>query len=263
MELLREKSLSTKMLILLEISIGHYSQLSPIAEKIGITKQAVSDYLKKMRKEGLVLIMNGEYRASVKGVELLHSQLLELKEFLDKKIQRLNIIENCAAIAGNEIQKGEKIGLFMENGELIAYQGKKSSSIGIAMRDAKKGEDVPIKNMEGIVEHKMGKIHLIELPSPAEGGTRACDIEKICKWIEMQKIDRIGASDVVAKALLKKLRKPYDFEFACAHAVIEAAQKGLNVLLLGWGEGIKKAISDIEEFNASSPERIQYKLISF
>ena len=115
---LREKSLSTKMLILLEISTGHYSQLSPIAEKIGITKQAVSDYLKKMREEGLVLIMNGEHRASVKGVELLHSQLLELNEFLDKKIQRLNIIENCAAIAGNEIQKGEKVGLL----KIVTYR---------------------------------------------------------------------------------------------------------------------------------------------
>ena len=117
--------------------------------------------------------------------------------------------------------------------------------------------------MDGIIEHKMGKIHLIELPSPAEGGTRACNIEKIRELIERQRIDRIGVSDVVAKALLKKMGKPYDFEFACAHAIIEAAQRGLNVLLLGWGEGIKKAVSDIEEFNASFPERIQYKLISF
>ncbi|KAA0002447.1 MAG: winged helix-turn-helix transcriptional regulator [Thermoplasmata archaeon] len=262
MELLREKSLSTKVLILLEIATGHYSQLSPIAEKIGITKQGVSDYLKKMREEGLIHIMNGEYRASVKGIEFLHSQLMELKEFLDKKIQKLNIIENCAAIAGNEIRKGEKVGLFMKNGELVAYQGKKSSSMGVAMRNARKGEDVPIKNMEGIVEHEMGKIYLIELPSPSEGGTKACDIKKIKEIVETLKIDRIGACDVVAKVLLRKLKKPYDFEFACAYTTIEAAQKGLNVLLLGWSEGIKKAISAIEDFNLSSPRKIRYELFA-
>lgn len=261
MGLLREKSLSTKILILLEIATGHYSQLSPIAEKIGITKQAVSDYLKKMKEEGLIYVLNGEYKASVKGIEFLHSQLMELKEFLDKKIQKLNIIENCAAIAGNEIKRGEKVGLFMENGELTAYSGKKSSSMGIAMRDAEKGEDVPIKNMEGIVKHEIGRIYLIELPSPSEGGTRACNIKKIKEMMETLKIDRIGTCDIVAKVLLKKLEKPYHFEFASANATIEAAQKGLNVLLLGWGEGMTKAISAIEDFNSMSSQKIQYELI--
>ncbi|RLF45314.1 MAG: hypothetical protein DRN29_06955 [Thermoplasmata archaeon] len=262
MELLREKSLSTKILILLEIATGHYSQLSPIAEKIGITKQAVSDYLKKMKEEGLVYNINGEYKASVKGIEFLHSQLIELKKFLDKKIQKLNIIENCIAIAGNKIKKGAKVGLFMENGELVAYQGKKSSSMGIAMRDADKGDDIPIKDMEGIVEHEIGKIYLIELPSPSEGGTRACDAGKIQRMMSMYQIDRIGACDIVAKVLLKKLKKPYHFEFAYAQASIEAAQKGLNVLLLGWGEGIGKAISAIEDFNASSSQKIQYEIFA-
>ncbi|MEA2054541.1 MAG: winged helix-turn-helix transcriptional regulator [Candidatus Thermoplasmatota archaeon] len=263
MKLLRDKSLSTQLLILLEVARGHYSRLLPIAEKIGITKQAVSDYLKKMKEEGLVQIISGEYKATMEGTQFLHSQLLELKKFLETGIQKLDIIESGVAIAGNNIRKGEKIGLFMENGDLVAYSGRNSPSTGIAMNDAKKEEDVSIKNMDGIVEHKMGKIYLIELPSSDEGGTRAFIIEGLKKAIEKIKPDKIGAADVIAKAALKKIGKKCDFEFASSSATVDAAQRGLDVTFLGCGEEMKKILSEIEEFNSSSVEQLYYEIISF
>ncbi|MCD6574037.1 MAG: winged helix-turn-helix transcriptional regulator, partial [Thermoplasmata archaeon] len=60
--------LSKKLLILIEISTGNYTKLDQIAERIGVTKQAVSDYIKKMKNDGMITIVNGYYRATPKGI---------------------------------------------------------------------------------------------------------------------------------------------------------------------------------------------------
>lgn len=263
MKLLRDKSLSTQLLILLEVATSRHSRLSTIAEKIGVTKQAVSEYIKKMREEGLIHTVNGEYRATMQGVQLLHSRLLELKKFLDDNMQKLEIIEKSSAIAGDGIKKGQMVGLFMENGNLVAYSGRSSPSTAIATSDAVRGEDVPLKNMEGIVEHDIGKIYLIELPSPDDGGTRALETGKLKSAIDKIKPDRIGFDGPVAKAALEKIGMKGDFEFAPGRASVDAAQRGLDIAFLGCGEGIKSALSEIEEFNSSSVERIYYEVISF
>jgi len=262
MKLLRDKSLSTQLLILLEVATSHHSRLTTIAEKIGVTKQAVSEYIRKMREEGLIHTINGEYRATMQGIQFLHSRLIELKKFLDTSMKKLEIIEKSSAIAGNDIRKGQKLGLFMEKGNLVAYSNRPSPSTGTAMNDAARGEDVAIKDMEGIVKHEIGKIYLIELPSPDDGGTRALKMEKLEAAINKIKPDKIGFYGAVARAALKKIGMKGDFEFAPSDAAIDAAQRGLDVAFLGCGEGVKKTLSEIEEFNSSSGERIYYEIIS-
>jgi|GEM_PF-6533802 len=120
MDLLREKALSTRVLILLEIATGRHSRLASIAEQIGITKQAVSDYIKKMRDDDLVRVVDGEYRATVQGIQFMHRHLLDLKQFLDDTLAKLNIVESDTALAGNAIARGDTLGLFMEDGVLTA-----------------------------------------------------------------------------------------------------------------------------------------------
>mgnify|MGYP003681896344 CR=1 FL=1 len=262
MRVLRDKSLSTRLLILSEITSGRYSHLSPIAQKLGITIQAVSDYLKKLREDGFVQHINGEYKATMDGVEFLHHEFLELKKFIDLKMDELSIIENCVAIAKTEIKKGEKAGLYMEDGILVAYAGKKSSSMGIAMRDALKGEDVPLKNLEGVMEHEIGKIYFIEVPSSLEGGSRTAKKQGIQKLLEEIRPNRIGVMGVVAKSIMEKIGKKYDFEFALAESAIEMAQCGLTVALIGSSEKIREGILKIENFNSSSLDKIRYNVIN-
>ena len=70
MKLLRDKSFSTQILILYELYIHNHSNFLPIAEKIGVTQQAISEYIKKMKKEDLVHKVNGNYKPTMKGVYL-------------------------------------------------------------------------------------------------------------------------------------------------------------------------------------------------
>jgi len=260
MRVFRDKSLSTRLLILSEITSGHYSQLSPIAQKVGITIQAVSDYIKKLREDGLVQNIDGEYKTTMEGIEFLHREFLELKKFIESKIDGLSIIEKCIAIAGTTIKKGERVGLFMKDGIITVYP-KKSSSMGTAMCDAHKGDDVPITKLEGVMDYTIGKIFFIEIPASLEGGSRIAKTDDMQKLFKKIKPDRIGVMDVVAKALLQKMGKKYDFEFAVIESAIEMVQCGLVVTLVGFLDTIREGISKIENFNASALDKINYELI--
>jgi len=98
--------LNTKLLILLEITIVSHSKLKPIADRLGITVQGISEYIKIMQSEGLVHITGGGYKATKKGVQFLHENIRDLKEFVERTMKRLEVIDLCAAIAKTRIKEG-------------------------------------------------------------------------------------------------------------------------------------------------------------
>ena len=239
MKILRDLRLSTKLLILLEITRKPHIKLKTIAEKIGISIQGVSEYLKIMNEEKLIQNIGGEYKVTTNGIQFLHKNFSELKDFVDKSIEKLDLIEVCAAIAKTKIKKGERVGLFMENGILNAYSGRKSKSSGFAIMDADIDEDVPVKNLEGIVELNHGKLCIIEIPSIIDGGSRKIDIKEIKNIYMNFKPNKIAVLDVVGISLAKKAKLKYDFEFAPQYSIIEAIQKGLNIMIFGTHDSVQ------------------------
>ncbi|MFX0207358.1 MAG: winged helix-turn-helix transcriptional regulator, partial [Candidatus Hodarchaeota archaeon] len=104
MSVLRKKSDATKMLILRELVCTPNIKMKDIAQHIGITIQAVSEYLIKMRDEGLVVsVGKGEYIASNEGVQFLHASLIDLQEFVDQVSSDLTIVRRCTALAETTI----------------------------------------------------------------------------------------------------------------------------------------------------------------
>ena len=88
MKLLRDKSFSTQILILYELYTKPHSKLTSIAEKIGVTQQAVSEYMKSMIKQDLVQKIDSEYKPTIKGTYLLQSELSILKNFRESLIKK-------------------------------------------------------------------------------------------------------------------------------------------------------------------------------
>ena len=136
MELLRNLGETTRILILLEISLRNHSVQRTIGEALGMTAQGVSEYLRTMQADGLVHIVDGEYRPTFEGVRVLHQRFRDLREFVDRGSKGLSIIEVTAAVAGSAIERGETVGLFMERGDLVAYAGRASPSRGRAITAA-------------------------------------------------------------------------------------------------------------------------------
>lgn len=253
--------LSKKFLILLEIATGNYTKLDQIAARIGITKQAVSDYMKKMRNDGMIGVINGYYKATPKGINYIFEKINGIEKYFGEKKKKLGIIESFSAIAGNDIKKGGRVGLFMEDGFLYAYERKKSSCYAYAMEDARKGEDIALHNAEGIIDMKMGKIFLAMLPLPNEGGSKVIDYRKFKDALKGKKIDRFASLDIVGKIALQKIGIEPSFEFAPLDASINACERGLNVFVAANENEARAAISKIEEYNAASIEKIEYEIV--
>lgn len=260
MRILRDLRLSTKLLILLELMKSPHAKLKAIGAKLDITPQAISEYLKRMQEEGLIHNMGGELRPTSNGIEFLHRNILELDEFVDATMNSLNLIDVCTAIAGSEIKEGEEVGLFMERGLLKAYVGKASGSTGTALSDAAPGDDVAVRDLEGIVDHSPGRICLIMLPSAQGGGTRAVagenfeTLKALCTSFDY---DKVSALDTVGLVMAHKLHLHVDFKFAPTDATLVALRKGLNVLVLGAERETRKLTAILEELNATSLDAIK------
>jgi putative transcriptional regulator len=262
MKLLRDKSFSTQILILYELYTKPYSKLTSIAEKIGVTQQAVSEYMKSMIKQDLVQKIDGEYKPTIKGTYILQNELSDLKRFVDERMDKLSLIKNCVALAKTPVKPGEKVGLFMDDGWLVAYANKQSSSVGIANNMANAGEYITLGNLDGIIDHKIGKLSYFELPSPFTSKQKKIDTESIKKRLQTMNIDRVGVLDVVAKSICKKIGIKPDFEFGVIYAAIDAAQRGLNTAIFGYDEKIRETLKIFEEINEKSNEKINYELFS-
>ena len=254
--------LPRKYMILLEVASGEYHTLDQIAEKIGITKQGVHEYMKRMREDGLIEIVRGKYRATVKGIETIFSYLEGLEKYLEERKRKLNMMEYSVAIADDDIREGETVHLFMKNGYLHAGRGH-GKATAKAVENVAKGEDVAVKNIKGIIDLSLGKIFLLMLPPATKGGSRGVDIKKLVDFLDGIKADRIGTMDAIGKVVMEKAGIKPDFEFCAINTAMEMAQKGLNVVLAGEEKEIRYAISKIEEYNAESIEEIEYEVHDF
>jgi putative transcriptional regulator len=260
MNILRDKRLTTKLLMLLELTTNPHHKFKSLAERFDLTVQAVSDYFKIMRKEGLVMKVRGVYRPTQKGILFLHSNFSTLRDFIDGQMHKLNIIDLCVAIAATPLKPGDRVGLFMENGALKAYKNKSSTSLGIVVSEALPGEEVGVKGLEGIVEMGLGDLHILRVPSVQEGGSRSLDLRVVKKTISTFKPDRVAADGTISKVLLSKAEIPIDIEFSVVQGCLEASQKGLKVFFIAEDRGVYELIERINEFNAASEEKIRYTL---
>jgi putative transcriptional regulator len=261
MKILRDLRVSTELLILLEVIKNPHVKLRHIADALDITVQGASDYLRRMKKEGMIQDMGGELRATRKGIDFLHDHFSELRTFVEREMTKLNIIDVCAAIARTPVKEGDKVGLFMENGILTAYTGRKSPSTGIAASSSKVGEDVAIKELEGMVSLSPGTMYILTLPGIREGGSGSIPSGIVRDIYRKLKPDRTGIMGVVSIASARKSGIPVDLEFGALTASLEALEKGLSVLLLVSSDKLHEVVSAIENTNATMEDRINYEIL--
>jgi putative transcriptional regulator len=242
-------------------------KLHEIATRLDVTTQASSEYIKLMIKENLITKLSGEYKLTHEGVEFLHKNISELKDFLDSKIEDLDIINSCTAIAGENLKKGDNVNLMMEDGLLLARKNGRlksgSTSCGVILYNANKGDDVAVVNLKGILDYDFGTLTIITLPTTAEGGTQLVSTTKLKGLLKNTNPDRIAIYDLMGQAILNKIDQKPDIEFFSLPASIEAVQKGFNVTLLTSDDTLSEIISQIENNNSQTKSKIHYSVITW
>jgi putative transcriptional regulator len=246
-EILQNKNSTTRFQIMVEIaSTGPNIYQRTIAAKLGISPQAVSEYIRQLTEEEMIIALNrSSYRISVKGVNWMLKMLRELSDYKEAASKAIAIVTTCAAIAENDLKKGQPVGLKMKEGMLYASGRIENDASGVAVNAASKGEDVGISNIEGIVKLTQGMVTILEIPSIQDGGSGRTDLKKLKKNTSVG--TRIGAIGIEALAALKKVEKNPDYLFGVAEAAIEETKCGLSFTIVCTSDAIAGLIKKLQE----------------
>ena len=263
--ILRDKGENTEFQILLEVMRNqpHVKQ-KDIADAVGITIQAVSKHFKKLAREGLLEVgpERADYRLTPKANEQLHAYLKNLDRYVARIKSDLKIEHLLPALATQPLKAGETAGLILKEGILhaVASDHPDVQSFGVAVTDAKRGEDVGFRDVRGKAEQRQGKILIVRLPSIKEGGSRAVDLALVRRFYDEFHPDRVGVMGVVGRAVLNKLKLKADLEFGITRATAFAAQRGLNVFVLVVGRMVNRMIEEIDVTNIKHGSNIIYEV---
>ena len=263
--ILRDKSESTEFQILLEVmrSQPHVKQ-KDVADAIGITVQAVSKYFKKLAREGLLEVGSerADYRLTQKANEKLRDYLKSLDSYTARIKSDLKVERLLPALATQPIRMGETAGIIMKEGVLYAVSPDhpEAEARGVATQNAQPGEDVGLRDLEGKIKTKQGKVVMVRLPSIMEGGSRAVDLARVRRFYEEFHPDRIGVIGVVGRAVLNKLGLKADIDFGITRATALAAERGLNVFVLVVGRMVNQLIEEIDVTNLKHDGSIVYEV---
>jgi putative transcriptional regulator len=252
-EILRNRNLTTRFQILVEIAnSGPNVQQRDIARKLDITPQAVSDYVARLIKEGM-LISEGRsiYRVTNEGVNWIIKMLRELSDY-NTLIQRaVTNISVCTAIAEDDLEENQKVGLKMEDGLLFASSNNELESTGITISSAEVGEDVGITSIEGIVPLEIGRVTIARVPSIQRGGSRRVNYSVLRE--NLDKSDLVTSVGLESFVALRKSGAEF-YYYGAAEAAIEAAKSGLHPLIVCVENEATALIAELEK------EKIAYQL---
>ncbi len=261
MKVFKKKGELTRFQILAEIAREQpHLRQKDIANKLGITIQAVSENIKSLVDEGFVEtgMGNARYKITKRGIEKVKTEALNLRKYADNVLDTMNTYKSVwPAIAREDMESGETVWLEMENGTLYAGK-KKRSAYAKVLKTSIAGDDVALVELGGTIKLKPGYVVVIQVPTINDGGSKSVDYEKIME-IYNRGFDRIGIMGTVSRAVTSKLGIKTDFEFATPDASVAAAKRGLDVLVFAVGkmrnslirklehEGLKYNIEDVSK----------------
>ncbi|HYM41007.1 MAG TPA: hypothetical protein VEY12_12840 [Thermoplasmata archaeon] len=258
---LRDLRESTRILFLQEVTANRHTRLRTIAERLGMSVQGTSDYAHDLEADGLLSVADGEYRATKKGINSLQARLRELRAFVEQASRSTAFVETTLALSGATIRRGDRVGLFMERGYLVAHPGRASTSTGIAAEDAAKGEDVAVRGLEGIVALKPGRITIARVPA-SRASARRVSPEASRRILRRSRGALVATMEIEGFIASRRLGLEPKIEFAPLAGTVAAAERGLDVVLLVPEERVAEAVEAIEAANARLEDKIPYESLA-
>lgn len=263
MKAFKKRGALTHFQILSEISKQdpHLKQ-KDLANKLGITIQAVSENIKTLIELGYISSKDGRspYKITQKGIEKVKKDAISLRKYSDAVLETMNHYKTIwPAIANEDLKKDDLVGLYMDNGVLYAHK-KEENATGIVLEDTEANMDVALSNLTGTIDVHTGEVTIINVPTIKDGGSKASDLELIKNVYEKgtnsgEKFDKIASAGTVSRAIINKLDFTLDIEYAAPNATANAARKGLNVLAICVGDMSKAFTRELES------EKIKYNII--
>ncbi|WP_251341773.1 MarR family transcriptional regulator [Haloplanus halophilus] len=247
---LRSKRSATRYQILVGIAERQPAvSQREIADDIGITAQAVSDYLQGLIEEGYVRSPGrGRYEVTKEGVDWLITRTDELREFVAHVSEDvIGQVEIETALATAPISEGETVSLSMRDGVLRATPGAAGSTTAVAVTDADPERDVGITDFEGVLDYDLGRVTAVSVPRVQDGGSAAVDAASTADHAADADLVATAGTEALAAARAAGLEP--DVRFGTPQAVGEAAARGLDVLLLAVADELSTHLDRLRDGN--------------
>jgi putative transcriptional regulator len=230
--ILRSKREVSRLQILVEIAEHQPAvRQQEIAEKLGVTPQAISEYIRELVEEGMVSASGrGNYEVTKAGIEWVLENAESLEAYA-RHIRR-DIIQQVSvwtALAAENLKAGDEAGVYMKDGFLYAAR-KGHAATGTVLSDAKKDEDVGIARLNGIIEHTEGRVHVCKVPRVQNGGSRRVKRKELLEVCSSTGI--VAAVGLEAFIALKAAGRKPDMFFGAREGVIEAAFHGIDCTIV-------------------------------
>ncbi len=249
LSVLRHKRSATRYRVLVEIAARQPAvSQREIADAIGVTAQAVSEYVGELvelghvEKEG-----RGRYRITKEGVDWLLSRTDELQAFTTYVTEEVvGQVDVEAAIATDAVTTDEPVALSMRDGVLHAAPRAGGRASAVAVTDGAPGEAVGVSEFEGLLDYEPGVVTVVAVPAvaSADGEPDPADLETMAEEHAL-----LAVAGVEALAAVRTAGLSADVRFGTPQAVEEAAARGLDVLLVAVQSAISAHTDRLREQN--------------
>lgn len=224
---------------------------STVGTELGITPQAVSAQVADLRRRGW-LTDEEPLQVTPAGVQALADGAGRLRRAVEELLQPLAQIRAVSAQARCALKEGQAVGLWMEDGDLMADEDVRAGSHGVARCDAQPGQEVVVEALSGVVGLIPGTVTVVRLPGPAQGGIAAVDRGRLAAMAP--KGGRIGVVGTGARILAEDLGR-LDFAFAATAAAMNAALRGVDTWLLVTADRLSEVLEELQR-DAEVPVRL-------
>jgi putative transcriptional regulator len=230
-DVLDDKRAAMKFRVLVEIAERQPAvNQGEIADAVGVTSQAVSEYIRQLVDEGLVeKEARSRYRVTKQGVDWLFQQASDVRRFSDHVTEDvLGSMQEDAAFATADIEAGETVSLSIADGLLRATPGDQGPATGVTTLDAEAGSVVGVTGFAGIIDLDPGDVTVFQVPpirsENPEASSALADAATTA--------DLVTAAGVEAVSVLRQSDVTPDVTFAAGEVAADAASRGLDIVVV-------------------------------
>ena len=251
-DVLENKRSATRYQVLVEIAARQPAvSQGEIADTIGVTSQAVSDYVRDLVEAGYVEKGGrGRYEVTKEGVDWLISRTDDLEAYLERvNSDVLGSVEVDAAIALDDVAEGREVGLVMRDGVLHANPAG-GTATAVTVTSAERGAAVGVADFEGVVDYDTGTVSVLPVPTVTDEAPP--DPSVVPTHVPEDGLLAVAGTE--AYALVSRSDADPDIRFGTADGVAEAGMLGLDVLLVAVTDEIPRHTSKLRDKNV--PHRV-------
>ncbi|MDZ7850858.1 MAG: MarR family transcriptional regulator [Halodesulfurarchaeum sp.] len=247
-EVLDDKREATRYRILVEIADRQPAvSQGEIAEVVGVTSQAVSEYIRELVTDGLVVKQGrSRYQVTNEGVDWLLGHTTDIRRFTERVADDvLGGVQEDAAIATTAITEGDTVTLEMRDGMLHATPGGDGPATGTATTDAEPGHEVGVSGFEGVIDFSPGAVTVYQVSPVRSGGSKRVDttaLERACDESPL-----VLAAGIEAVVALDRIGRSPDGRFAVGEVAARAAERGVDVMVVATADEVGRVTDPLRE----------------